>query len=95
MKTAAEKLAYTRARRDTKDPTVGRGSGRSARVDLGLELLARRALPGEPITRYDIAVWCGVTDAAIFMIERKALRKLANRFKFGGESRLGREVRAA
>jgi len=62
---------------------VIRGKGtkevRTNRVNLGLTLLSRRCLPGVPLTHDDIAAWCDVGAAAIWVIEQKALQKLRKR----------------
>ena len=59
------------------------GHEKSSRVDLGLALLSTLRRPGESFTRQDIAVWCGCTDAGIYMLEKRVLKKLANRLQFG------------
>jgi hypothetical protein len=94
MRTPEEKQAAMRARRDTKDESVLAGKSRTDRVDLGLALLQCVLLPGESLTRYDIACWCGVTDAAIYRMERQALKKIRNRLMFGQERATGREMAA-
>ncbi len=58
------------------------GAARSRRVDLGLALLSAVALPGVRYTQEEIAAWCGCTHGAIYVIERRALRKLRNRLLF-------------
>lgn len=66
-----------RRRGESRDAGVARtGPEKSWRIDLGLELLAMHAQPGVCYTRQQIAIFCGCTDAAIYAIERKALRKL-------------------
>lgn len=52
------------------------GETKTARIDLGLQLLQMAARPGVPLTRYDIAAWCDVTPNAILQIELSAIRKL-------------------
>jgi hypothetical protein len=70
-------------RRETRDWSVQAcGPAKSSRIDLGLELLYRIALPGVRYTRDEIAYFAGCTDGAILLIERKALRKLRNRLLF-------------
>lgn len=58
------------------------GAQKTARVDLGLALLSRIALPGVSYTHDEIAAFCGCTNGAILTIERKALRKLRTRLFF-------------
>jgi hypothetical protein len=87
------RLAYSRARRDTKDPEYASGGkAKTERIDLGLALLEALVLPVQRIELYDMAVWCGCTDGAIFLIQQRALKKLRNRFRFGDISTLGREI---
>lgn len=81
--TARERLG-----RAIPDPDVPSGSQKTARIDLGLALLSRIALPGVTYTHDEIAAWCGCTNGAILMIERKALKKLRNRLFFMGDRRL-------
>ena len=66
---------------DRSVPECGRE--KIARTDLGLALLQRRAIPGVPLSRDDLAAWCGCTTAAIYLLERRALKKLRNRLLFG------------
>lgn len=87
-----EKRAYAKMRRDTKDETVKPGVERTERVDLGLALLEVLILPKQSLSRYDIAVWCGCTDAGIYMLEKKALKKLRNKIRFGKAAELGKEI---
>jgi hypothetical protein len=62
---------------DTIDyDTPACGPEKTKRVDLGLELLARRCEFGQVLTYQEIAAWAGCTDAAIYQIEKRALRKL-------------------
>ena len=84
-----------RKRRDTRDDG-GQQNGRekSARIDLGLELLALARKPGTTFTRYDIAAWCGCTDAYIYRIEERMKVRLANRLKFGAMKKFGKEIAA-
>jgi len=93
MLTRAERIRIrSKARRDTKDADVLPGHERTARVDLGLALLECLIKPGQSLTRYDIACWCGVTDAAIYRLEVKVLVKLRNKIQFGRHRGLHREV---
>jgi hypothetical protein len=66
-------------RRDCQDTSVRSVKEKSQRIDLGIELLYRIALPGVRYTREEIAYFAGCTDGAIFLIEQKAMRRLANR----------------
>ena len=45
-------------------------------IDLGLALLTCLRRPGEPLTRDDIAAWCGCSGSYIWSIEQRALAKL-------------------
>jgi DNA-directed RNA polymerase specialized sigma subunit len=45
-------------------------------IDLGLAVIAAVRQPGERMTAVDIAEICGVSQAAIWQIERKAIAKL-------------------
>lgn len=77
-----------RGRRECQDRTVGRhGADKTARIDLGLALLQRVALPGICYTRQEIAAWAGCTDAAILLIERKAMRKVREALGRGDDLR--------
>jgi hypothetical protein len=69
------------------------GAEKTLRVDLGLELLARRAIYGVPLTQDDIAAWCGCSRDAIYFAEKMALKKLATKLQFGREKTTGRELR--
>lgn len=89
---AAKRRAYHRAQRDTIDADAKTPQEKSARIDLGLALLSMASLPGKQFTRYDIAVWCGCTNALIYLVEIKALKKLANALQFGRARALGREI---
>lgn len=55
------------------------GPGKSARVDLGLELLRMAVKPGEELSRTDLAAWCGCSNTAIEKIERNAINKIRNK----------------
>lgn len=66
-------------RRDCQDTTVTTWHEKSQRIDLGIELLHRIALPGVCYTLEEIAYFAGCTDGAIYLIEQKAMRRLANR----------------
>jgi hypothetical protein len=64
------------------------GTEKTQRIDLGLTLLSRVAVPGIAYTREEIAAWCGCTDSAIFLIEQKALQKLRRRLLCHKDQRL-------
>lgn len=57
-------------------------------IDLGLAVLACVRAPGECLGQRMIAEVCGVTQSAIYLIERKALKKLRNRLRFLKDPRL-------
>lgn len=61
---------------------------KTTRIDLGLALLSRIAVPGVCYTRSEIAVWAGCTDSMIYQIELRALKKLRNRLRFIRDPRL-------
>lgn len=67
----------TTRRRATVDRTMRLyGRAKRARIDLGLELLRVRSRPGEGHTLWEIAAWCGCSDAYIRAVEQRALRKV-------------------
>lgn len=68
------------ASRDADAPYCGKD--KTSRIDLGLALLSRVALPGICYTTQEIAVWCGCTNSAVFQIEQSALRKVRNHLLF-------------
>jgi predicted transcriptional regulator len=68
---------------------------KSARIDLGLELLMRRARPGVPLHQKDIAAWLGCSQALIYQIETSGLKRAANLLRFGRLQRVHRELRSA
>ena len=45
-------------------------------VEIGLTALSKHAMPGQTLTRGQIADVCGVSEQAIHYIERKAMGKL-------------------
>lgn len=75
----SEDARKSRAYRDTIEYLPARE--KKTRIDLGLDLARRQARPGVPMTRREIAAWCGCTDCAIYMIEQRALKKLRKRAK--------------
>lgn len=77
------------------DKTVAKfGRTKSSRIDLGLELLARRAMRGRTLTQHDLAAWCGCTRGAIYLIEKQAMKKLRTRLLFGRCRQMGKEIAA-
>jgi hypothetical protein len=91
MRVVRERIKQRRL--DSVDTDVPKhGSGKKDRVDLGMALLEIFRRPGATFTRQDIAVWCGCTDAAIFMLERRVLRKVRNKFRFGCERSMSHEM---
>lgn len=68
------------------------GSDKTARIDLGVELLMRRAQYGVGLSYYDIAAWLGCTDAYVYMLIQRVLRRLSNKLQFGSLRRMGEEV---
>lgn len=92
---AAPAKAHWKTDRDTRDRNMPRsGHIRRDRTDLGLELLSIAAKPGQELTLYDIAAWCGCTNEAVRRIYARALRKVTNRVRFGRHSTLARELAA-
>lgn len=68
------------ANRDRSVPMGGREKSR--RIDLGLALLSCHAVPGVCYTQDEIANWAGCTSAMIYLIEQKAMKKVANYLRF-------------
>ena len=58
------------------------GPEKTARIDLGLALLSVYAMPGVCYSYDEIAGWCGCTESAIFLIEKRAIKKLCNALRF-------------
>lgn len=83
-------MSDERQNRDRSVPMVG--AEKTRRVDLGLELLCMRAMRGVPLIQDDIAAWCGCTRSAIFLLEKQALKKLANKLRFGVAADIGSEL---
>jgi transcriptional regulator len=54
-------------------------------VDLGLAILGVLNFQHNPLTQVDIAAWCGCSRQLIEQIEKKALRKIRNRLRFGSK----------
>ena len=81
---------YWRARRKRhrESGVPLQGKKKSARVDLGLALLARVAMPGVRYSYDEIAAFCGCTDAAIYQIERRAIAKLREQLNVHADRRL-------
>jgi hypothetical protein len=66
-----------------QDPDApAKGEDKTRRIDLGLALLHRRAIPGVSYGPDEIAWWCGCTDQAIRNIEQRALKKIRNFLQF-------------
>jgi hypothetical protein len=84
---STQPYAAQKARRaEQRAETVGlHGPARSARVDLGLAIFACHRLPGVQYTRAEIAEWAGVTEGAIWVIERKAIHKLRRALHLRGD----------
>jgi hypothetical protein len=89
----AKRRAYWRLRRDTVDADVpSQGVEKKARMDLGLTLLSTLRAPGASFSYFDIAIWCGCTDGAIYLLEKQALKKLGNALRFGSGRGVGAEI---
>ena len=69
------------------EPAMKRERG-NRDIDLGLAILETIAEPGQRFTQDEIASVCGCSTAYIYLIERRALQKLRNRFLFMKDSRL-------
>lgn len=65
---------------------------RTARVDLGLQLLSIARRPGTTFTLQEIAVWCGCGREAVRIIEQRALMKLHHRLRFGRHRQVWKEL---
>jgi hypothetical protein len=65
------------------------GLDKSARINLGIDLLHALRKPGARFTREEIAAWCDCSEEAIENIERKALEKLRRALRKAG---VGRET---
>jgi hypothetical protein len=76
---AKHNLERKAIRADQIDPTVQTRLEKRARINLGLELMRRRAVPGVGYDLDEIAYWAGCSANAIFQIQLKALRRLAVR----------------
>jgi hypothetical protein len=72
-----DRAAFRREIVDDSVPSKGREKG--LRMDLGLELLAAAAVAGTRYTYDEIAAWCGCSESAIWLMERRALKKLRNK----------------
>ena len=57
------------------------GAEMTARVNLGLALLSRVAMPGVRYSYDEIGAWAGCTNSAIQQIEQRALKKLRKRLR--------------
>jgi hypothetical protein len=56
------------------------------RIDLGLAIISAISPPGRLWSYVEIAAFCDCSKTAIQQIERKALRKLGNLFRFQDKS---------
>jgi hypothetical protein len=56
------------------------------RIDLGLAIISAISPPGRAWSYVEIAAFCDCSKTAIQQIERKALRKLGNLFRFQDKS---------
>ena len=83
-----ERARHRKRRAGLRDWSVRPGAHRRARIDLGLALLQLCARPGVPLTRADIAAFCGCTDGAIYWIESRALQKLRRALHLRGNPAL-------
>lgn len=54
---------------------------KTARVDLGLDLLAARFKPGQNFTLEEIAAWCDCSRQAIQAMENSAIKKIRTRLR--------------
>ena len=61
---------------------------RALDIDLGLAVLSVIREPNVPLTYAAMAADCNCSRSAICEIERRALRKLANRLRFGNDTTL-------
>jgi len=78
LKKWVHSAAISRARRDEMvDRDVQQtGPEKTRRMDLGIAALHAAALPGACFSYDDIARWAGCTESAIWLIERRAMRKV-------------------
>ena len=60
---------------------------KSARINLGIDLLHALREPGKRCTVEEIAAWCDCSEKAIILIEKKALAKLRRNLRKAGVSR--------
>jgi hypothetical protein len=63
------------------------GLSKSARINLGIDLLHALREPGERYTRADIAAWCDCRELTVKNIERAALAKLRKALREAGINR--------
>ena len=61
-------------------------------IDLGLAVLSACQKDGETFTCDQIGAACGITDVSIFLIERKALRKVRHRLRYSKDAAALREL---
>jgi hypothetical protein len=63
------------------------GLDKSARINLGIDLLHALRGPGKRCTVEEIAAWCDCSEEAIKHIEKKALEKLRRALRKAGVNR--------
>lgn len=66
---------------NSEAPLPHNDGAKTARIDLGLALLAAAAPPRAILSPVDIAAWCGCTPAMISSIEARALRRLREKVR--------------
>jgi hypothetical protein len=62
-------------------PLPHNDGAKTARIDLGLALLAAVTPPRAMLSPVDIAAWCGCTPAMISSIEARALRRMREKVR--------------
>ena len=70
----------TRNKKNRRGP---KGKKATQRIDLGLELLTLAAAPSASFTQCEIAAWAECSPSLIYLIERKALRKVRDHLRRG------------
>jgi len=75
--------AHSAKHRQTIDTSVPRcGTKKASRIDLGIAILSAIALPGICYTQEEISAFAGCARGNIYLIEKRALKKLRNRLFF-------------
>lgn len=93
MSITSHGLTARKFRRRSIDRSVPMtGKAKSDRVDLGLALLELVAKPRVGLSQEDLALWCGCSRGAIYLMEMRALKKLRNKIMFGRAREAGREL---